>query len=122
MSEGLVLALQGSRYLLFAPMVVIRSEGARIFSGHKRCHKLALGPADPANQRGRDCGRPGSKNKAVARRLDRRADPGEVLEQIVGKIYICRRTRDTSSSAGASGIGVIGLNRRMSPAFDVHPP
>ena len=86
MSEGPVLALQGSRYLLFAPMVVIRSEGAKILSGHKRCHKLALGPADPANQRGRDCGRPGSKNKAVARRLDRRADPGEVLEQIVGKI------------------------------------
>jgi hypothetical protein len=50
-SEGPVLALQGSRYLLFAPMVVIRSEGARILSGHKRCHKLALGPADPANQR-----------------------------------------------------------------------
>jgi hypothetical protein len=116
-SEDPVLALLESSYVLFAPTVIVRSEGGTVLSGHKRRHKLALGLADPADQRGRDCDRPGSQNKAVARRLDRRTDPGEVVEQIVGDVHISASAPGgTSPSTSASGIGLIGLiGARVTP-------
>jgi len=108
--------LRGCWIVLPRP-VVLRSEGGTLLSSHKQCRKLAPGLSDPTNQRSRDCGRPGSQNKAVARRLDRRADPGEVIEQIVGNVHIsASEPGGTSRSASASGIGLIGLiGARVTP-------
>jgi hypothetical protein len=86
--EGLFLDLRGIRCLPFASPDDVCLDNATLLSDYKRCHELVLGFADLANQRSGDCGRPGSENKAVARRLDRRADPSEVVEQIFGTAHI----------------------------------
>jgi hypothetical protein len=46
----------------------------------ERCYEIGLRLADASNERGGDCGRTSTQDESVARRLNRRADHGQIVE------------------------------------------
>jgi hypothetical protein len=57
-------------------------------TARERCQEVGFCLADPTNERGGDRGPSGAQDETVARRLDRRPDPGKILKEIAGDAHI----------------------------------
>jgi hypothetical protein len=109
----------GGLAIVLVRLIVPEIEAVR--AARECCQEISLCRADPTNKGGGDRGPASAQNETVARRLDRRPDPGEVLEEIVGNDHIAASSPGgTASLPKASGIGPIGPSR-AGPAASVGP-
>ena len=70
----------------------------------KQGNKLCFGLADTTYKPGRYCSGPSAQNEPVAGRLDRRADHGEIVEQIASDIHISVSAPGDTAPSRSSGI------------------
>jgi hypothetical protein len=112
------------------PLLLIAPGIGAVGTANECCQEIGLCLAHPANKRGRDLDPPSAQDETVNCRLDRRPDPGEVVEEFEVKALTWRPRRAANApqnhsrcdEAHACSIALASRVRRLPPPIRAGNP